>query len=476
MAPSKGAQLPVGNASILSGLSENFSFHSSPESFITSRILQHARSHPELVASRTVVRARILNRNVAVVSSHAQIQQVLSEDRTGETQPAYVASAAYDELMAPFFPSPNLLLADGSAHADMRHNWESRMAGLPSSVDGSVASITREHLEAIPKGRAMGFDIYEYMKTLSWKILLGIFLQLRPDDSLFATVEGLQEDLLRGQFSLVPVSVNTGIWRSPRNKGIKAKEKLQTLILERIKSGQSRGSRMCPFATNNEIQLVDVANHILLFTSSLAAKALASLLTAFLLNLYCFPHRNKNGIGFMVELAAIPDREVRIQRLKDILLETERLSPPIVGIMRRSTRENVIQSPSQADILIPKDWDVWLYFVGGGRDPAAFGESWGHFDPDRFLDERTALPAAFGAGPKTCLGRGLMRQIATAIAETCLDMDLRMECKIRKIGVRGWLGWEENDKVKPDDWAAHMKQLPTQRPSEPVAVRISRGR
>ena len=453
-------QLPLGSSSTLRGLSESFSFHSSPESFITSRILSFHKAHPEIVDTRAVVRAKVLNRNVAIVSSHAQIQQVLNDSE------GYEAGAAYDELMAPFFPSPNLLLSDGSKHADMRRTWDERMGSLSQRLAPLVRRQTEAHFSEPSIAQV---DLYESMKRLSWKLLLGIFLDLGPADKTFETMEKLQEDLLRGQFSLFPVTVNAGFWHSPRKKGKEAKKKLQTEILRHFKG---KGSA-CPLAAVNDAALEDVSNHSVLFTSSLAVKALASILTALMLNLYLY--KGKDGRPLAESLAGESDTATRSQRLDSILLETERLSPPIVGVMRRSTKDNIISSLcEQADVKIPKGWDCWLYFVGGGRDPAAFGSSWDTFDPDRYLESEVAQGLAFGSGPKMCLGRDSIREIALAIAETCIFSGVRMHGEIVARGVRGWLGWEPNDAVRPEDWAQDMKQLPTQRPSEPVMVRMSR--
>ncbi|KAF2865061.1 cytochrome P450 [Massariosphaeria phaeospora] len=455
-------QLPLGTSSTLRGLSETFSFHSSPESFITSRILSFQNEHPELIETRAVIRAKVLNRNIAVVSSHAQIQQVLTDDAAG-----YEASAAYDELMAPFFPSPNLLLTDGEKHGDMRRTWDVRMVALQERLKTLVRRQTEEHFS---EPSTSEIDLYESMKTLSWKILLGAFLGLDSDGELFDKMESLQEDLLRGQFSLFPVSINTGFWHSPRSKGKEAKNKLQAEILSHLKGNKSA----CPFAITEEGALEDVAKHTVLMTSSLAVKALASLLTALLLNLYLYD--NNQGKTLAESLASESDPDRRSRRLRSILLETERLSPPIVGVMRRSTKDNIISSPgNQADVIIPKGWDCWLYFVGGGRDPVAFGSTWDTFNPDRYMDKDIPQGIAFGGGSKTCLGLNPVRDIVLGVAETCLRMDIRMQGDVVARGVRGWLGWEPNNTIRPENWAQDMKQLPTQRPSEPVMVRVASG-
>jgi cytochrome P450 len=456
------AQLPPGSSSTLRGLSETFSFHSSPESFITSRIRAFHKERPELVASRSIVRAKVLNRNIAVVSSHAQIRQILCDDSAH-----YEASGAYAELMAPFYPSPNLLLTDGTHHREMREMWEPRIAKIQANADPLVEKLTQEHFESTLSGAET--DVYELMKTLSWKILLGLFLKLNPGDPLFATVEGLQEQLLRGQFSLFPVSVNAGFWHSPRKKGINAKAKLQDLIL-----GHFSTKSACPFATTDSHELKDVANHTLMMTSSLAVKGLASLLTALFLNLYLLEGENEQIP--LAEMLGQSDAEERSTRLRSILLETERLSPPIVGIMRRSTRDNVISTPpEQADVLVPKGWDCWLYFAGAGRDPVAIGSTWAYFNPDRYLgNEVSPEGMAFGSGQKACLGQNLVRVMALTVAQTWLQMKFRVDGKVYANGVRAWLGWESQDSVKLEESAADMKQLPTQRPAKPVLVRIVR--
>jgi cytochrome P450 len=455
-------QLPLGSSSTLRGLAESFSFHNSPESFITSRILAFQKEHPKAIENRAVVRAKVLNRNVAIVSSHAQIHQVLAQDAAG-----YEAGGAYAKLMAPFFPSPNLLLMDGDKHTSMRQTWEARMENLRAVLHPLVSRQADRHFS---EPSASQIDMYESLKRLSWKILLGMFLDLDSNDGLYDTMESLQEDLLRGQFSLFPVTVNAGFWHSPRKKGKEANKRLQGRISRHLEENKSA----CPFAIANKGELEDVAKHSVLFTSSLAVKALASLLTAFLLNLFLY---QTNGGQSLAEVLASEDDPKRLSlRLRAILMETERLSPPIVGVMRQSMRDNIILSPEeQADIKIPKGWDCWLYFVGGGRDQTAYGPTWDVFDADRYLDKDMPPGVAFGAGPKTCLGRDIIREIALAVAETFVRLNISIHGNVASRGVRGWLGWERNDSVREEDWARDMKQLPTQRPSEPIMIQVLRN-
>ena len=475
--------LPHGSPTTLSGLSETFSFHSSPESFITSRVLAFRDSHPDSADSRTPIRAKVLNRNVAVISSYDQVKQVLcrSSDNTAD----FGASQAYDELMAPFFPAPNLLLSDPPVHAPMKKTWVSRMESLPENSHNLVQGWVYEHFRNINSGTTI--DLYESMKVLSWKIILGIFLSSSNEHDLtqndLTEIESLQEKLLRGQFSLFPVSINTRFWQSPRAKGLEARKQLQQILKARIGNGVTG----CPFAMKNELEKDDIANHLLLFTSSLAVKAFSSILTALFLNLYIFQPTGSN-VPLAEKISSLSREEDRSALLYSILLETERLSPPVVGIMRRSLNEVLLESAQEntPNTLIPKSWDVWLYFIGAARDPAVFGSTADTFVPERYYNSQSNKDEvkqgfAFGDGPKSCLGAGLMREVAMTVAKICLgilpqnlgaDTKFNIQAKAEEIpkGVQGWLGWKAD--VRPEEWARDMKQLPTQRPVKAVNVTI----
>lgn len=475
MSHSQTPVLPYGSPTLLSGISENFSFHSSPENFITARVLAFQKAHPHLTDSRAPVRARVLNRNVAVISSYHHVRQILCDETL---RSCLSSSLAYDELMAPFFPPPNLLLLDPPDNQSWKETWSRRMATLNDDIRPLIRNIVLEDFRSIPSGSTI--DLYDSMKSLSWKILLSAFLRDNRQGVSQAEIEALHEDLLRGQFSLFPVSINTPFWRSPRSKGFEARRNLQTILASKVNTGK------CPFPYTSTGESEDIANHLLLFTSSLATKALASLLTAILLNVYVL---NEKGSFLSAKIRALDDFEKRTQYIQSIISETERLSPPVVGIMRRTTRDIVIANRDDLtpSTLVPKAWDMWLYFVGAGRDSAEFGETAENFVSDRYLNTESSQPGgfAFGAGPKTCLGKELMRIIASEVLETCLgqpdipgthntsgELDILLHDNRNELppGVQGWLGWKPN--VEPDDWARDMKQLPTQRPRNPILVRL----
>ncbi|KAL6721674.1 hypothetical protein ACLMJK_000778 [Lecanora helva] len=470
--------LPHGSASTLRALSETFSFHASPEAFITSRVLDFQSSNKSLAESRIPIRAKVLNRNVAVISSYHHVKKILDDEDKVST---FSASKAYDELMAPFFPPPNLLLTDPPEHHSMKEGWKTKVNRLPSEARPLVRSITLRYFGGFESGSTI--DLYESMKELSWMLIISIFCNASEKDAV--TLESLQEDLLRGQFSLFPVSLNARVWRSPRSRGLAARKKLQELLKGRAKSGQNG----CPFPVHTAADEDDVASHLLLFTSSLAVKSLSSLLTACLLNLFVFKEMDLDaGDSIASNVKSLTSDADRLELLESALLETQRLSPPVVGIMRRTIQEVTLPSDSDGmpDTLIPKDWDTWLYFVGAARDPAVFGETADLFRTGRYYhrsqDQRHVEQGfAFGAGPKSCLGEHLMREVVMTVMSTCLGIDsgnpevkprIGLQGRMQDIpkGVQAWLGWQQN--VKPEEWAKDMKQLPTQRPSKAVMVKL----
>ncbi|KAI7187143.1 hypothetical protein KC363_g6198 [Hortaea werneckii] len=470
--PKPEAQLPSGTSSFLSGASENFSFHSSPESFIINRILQYHKDRPEEIDKRKTVRAKILNRNVAVVSSYEQIKQVLEpSDGTvkDNQQPPYVATAPYNRLMEPFFPPPNLLLKDGCPHQSSKDQWRQLVQSLSNqTVREQTQTNISTFLQRVPLDAPL--DLYATCKDFGWQIFLSTFLNIEPQTPEYNEVEKLQEDLLRGQFSLFPVTVNTGFWHSPRKVGIDARKKLQAFIEKRL---NSRPPAWLNAQALSKEAREETVNHLLMSTSSLAVKGFASLMTALLLNVFVFKGK-QSGQSVAREITSCPPGE-REGRRAAVMKETLRLSPPIVGIMRRTTQQRTLHNshPDEPDILVPEGWDVWPYFPGGNRDVAVFGNDADDFDPSRYLKGTGGPPepVAFGLGHKRCLGQTFVEDSALAVLGAFEKQGLGLQGTVDAAGVRAWLGWERDD---PGVWAKDMKQLPTQHPAQPVMVRFSK--
>lgn len=534
---------------MVSRINQSLSFHASPESFISSRLQQLSISDPDSLPTtpgivggraRPVLRASILNRNVHIISSYRLCEAVLNgsvstnvdagadHDDDGESgreasqraaaaaliaiancsgsedQAIFAARPAYAQFMSAFFPGPNILLKDGPLHAAHKQRWKQRLHHVPDVSEPMIRSLTIERfveplLSATPSSGNNIIDLYDAMKSLAWDLLFGIFLGLNrnEDRPMFARMEELQEDLLRGQFSLFPVSISTPFWSSPRSKGLNAVSSLQGLLARRLRQIdkpadiQTRSSP-CPFlqrSPDQESEALsldddDFVSHLLVFTSSIANKALASLLTGYLMNLFLWRDgdENTNGSSLADLINSQEDEPTTKRMLESILAETERLSPPVVGVMRRVTQDIVlreaIERGDQHDILdyhIQRGNDAWLYLAGASRDPGVFVNA-DSFVWDRYMpgDETQSGGYAFGGGSKTCLGRGIARQICLIAAKVILDSGLSFRGSVPDQGVRYWLGWEKN--IPLETIAKDLKQLPTQRPRRPVNVEVVLGR
>lgn len=467
---------------VFTRLNQTLAFHASPEDFISSRLQELAASEPHLLPTsgeKGIIRASILNRHVHVVTSYRLCKEILQNDgqrpstRIRGANPddelrrdTFAVGPAYRELMADWFPAPNILMEDGNAHAEHKQEWKEQLSTLPSDAEPITREIARTFIKStwIPGTR---LDLYESLKALSWDLILGVFLGLgrMRDQEQFSAIETAQETLLRGQFSLFPVSINTLFWQSARSKGLKARQDLQVMLAEYI---QQQERNTCPFLRQTRCTKRDISSHCLLFTSSIVNKALSSLLTAVLANLFLMPR--EESLAVLLRSQTAQDREAT---LRSIVLETERLSPPVIGVMRR-VQQDVILLTGDGDGAVhdvPAGHDLWLYLAGASRDGTVFEDA-ERFHFDRFIrEEGKGSPHGFGfgAGSKACLGSDIMRRIVTTVALELIEADLEMEGTIDEPGVKGWLGWED---VAPSAFAKDLKQLPCQRPRHAIMVTI----
>lgn len=481
-----------------SRITQSLSFHQSPESFIAER-LQKLDLHQRQDSTVPIVRADILNRNVHIISSYRLCKAILGDTGTDtsnnegyDTSSSFAAGPAYEQLMAAFFPRPNILLEDGPEHRQHKSAWQSVFQ--ENVVQASIPIIQEVTIETLVKplqkfDEHLQIDIYETMKRLAWDILIAVFLGFRREDDKqdFRNVQDLQEKILVGQFSLFPMSIRTPFWTSARRRGLKAVRDLGPAIRSRLVSRRQQTSTSnndrasCPFLehtamasrdrTNAQLDDDAIISHTRLFASSIANKALASLLTAYILNLFLWHDLNSGGRESSLAhlIRAQSDPATRTSMLKAILRETERLSPPVIGVMRRATETVALDSLHS----IPVGHDAWLYFVAANRDPEVFGKP-DTFQWDRFMghseEDNHDCGLAFGSGAKRCLGADLAHQTCVIVAQTMLDSGVSFDGKIAEQGVLNWLGWQTTADVHA--LARDVKQLPCQRPRRPVMLRV----
>ncbi|KAB8446248.1 hypothetical protein FH972_025230 [Carpinus fangiana] len=133
-----------------------------------------------------------------------QALQILSADSSNHVdgeEAHFAAGATYDKLMAPFFPPPNLLLSDGCPHARMRERWDPVMGNL-GAAHSEFRQVARQWFSELPL--ATEIQLYRTMKYMSWRLILVPTLGVSPGGDEAREIERLQEDVLRGQFSVLP--------------------------------------------------------------------------------------------------------------------------------------------------------------------------------------------------------------------------------------------------------------------------------
>jgi cytochrome P450 len=203
---------PGRGPTLLSTVSQSLSFHASLQSFLaTAHPADENASHDSV---HTFVRAKILNRDVAVILSYHHCRQILlatsssSSSRHpsdpvvttkdgGFTPPGTLTvGPAYRELMVDFFPPPNLLLLDSPTHQNARQHWEEHMSGVCANIQHLVRDCVVDQFSTWSDGSII--DIYKGMKELSWKLLCSIFLGLPSTSDKFKTMVSPQETVLRG--------------------------------------------------------------------------------------------------------------------------------------------------------------------------------------------------------------------------------------------------------------------------------------
>ena len=475
---------------VIGRLRQSFSFHASPETFIASPT-------PGLISQSNdgIARAQILNRNVHIITSYEHCRHILNWEQdvaaSNETllhpikvaganaggdssseNPVFTVGPAYKELMKDFFPPPNVLLQDGYQHKKQKRQWRQQVGHLPATVEAHIRTIVQSFLEAHFKD-GVELDLYEAIKMLSWRLLFAAFLGLdtekNSDIDIVHELEKEQENLLRGQFSLFPVSLTLPLWQSARSRGLAATQSLRSTLSQLLNERDGR----CPIMQNAQFDTETIASHCLLFTSSLAVKSLASLLTATILNVFVRSDSLNNSNNLSALLRST-EHNARGALLTSIIKETERLSPPVIGVMRR------VQTPIDIAIgegrththHVPPGHDVWLYFVSASRDAKVYSDP-DAFYFDRYMSQDDPVPEgfAFGAGAKKCLGVDLVRKMVNLVLQEMLNSDLELEASITSPSVRGWLGWPGGSRHDAD-FGQHMKQLPTQRPRDPILVTV----
>lgn len=250
----------------------------------------------------------------------------------------------------------------------------------------TVTRITHEKLESIDVKTSV--DAYTVFKDLATEICLALFLDV-DESTEFHTVKAAATLHWHGLIS-VPLSLKVKGWSSSYGKASEAKEYLIQLIIKKLESNNNKGRFLQCVSEANFESSHDAATHVLLFISAIIPKAFSSLLTSFVL---------ETAGDFKEELR---ERSLSSDKfLDDVLLEVQRLWPPLYGGKRVSKEEVIIDG-----FKIPKNYSIAYIIRFGNRDHDIFHQA-DQFIPERWQEEekkKKNLVWTFGAGTRSCVG------------------------------------------------------------------------
>ena len=438
-------KLPPGDLGS-SFVGNTFQFHQDAQSLILANLARHPGT--------PIIRAKVIGRDVALVIDHSVAVSLLDQRTTGSPEeakrPRFSHREAYKQLIATFFTEPNILLEDEDEPNRPQHRaaWNEHMQNVLDEGWSEIDTGLRRTVEGYKSKWTAGdaLDLYDTCKDLSHELLFGLFLGLdrEVEPELYKQTLSSSGTSSRGQFA-VPLRANLGgMFESTYSRGLRAQAEFNDIVSSRTSAGK------CPFlkaSFSDSVSKESADSHTSMFSSSLVIKALSSYLTFALLQFARHPSAN-------------PDH---------LLQESGRLSPPIIGVLRR-----VLDNPWNATpaMQIPVGWDAWLYFPLINRDPNVYGSDSNLFRAERWEDSGLPDPMTFGKGAKRCLGRKMVFRIARLVLEVLREDNISVNVlgEVDK-SVQDFLGWIDDDKQRREGWKG-VKQLPVQRPRAPITVRF----
>lgn len=414
------SKLP-GNAGVTVLGDKSLEFYRDPVSFYRQRLGRH-RSR--------VFQSRLLNRPTVFVCSVRGARELLCEKSN-------IFLKDPTDLMTNMY-GDTIVTANGEEASLLRLSFSSLFTGSSlESVKENIIRVCEHHLKNLSSGQPE--CAYSVFKSLGTELVLGLFLNVRPEEQpdLYQEICQLCTQHWHGLIS-APVNIKVPMWSSGFSIALEAREKLMAIIKDKLQNDKlgfvgTLGSLPLPDSSS-------ASQHLLLFISALIPKALASLLTSFTLAL-------SGDVQEETRRKALTDSEF----LHSVLLEVQRLWPPFIGGRRIASEDCFISG-----FLVPKDYGVVYISHAVHRDPEVFEQ------PDSFLPERWSgrnacqehLLCSFGNGPRSCIGSKLT------------DVFLKEACTYL-LKHYSWC-------VDPSSQDLQYKWLPVSRPANPPSIFFSR--
>ncbi|KAK6186338.1 hypothetical protein SNE40_008390 [Patella caerulea] len=345
-----------------------------------------------------IFQSRFLLKPTVFVGSNHGLADVLSDG--GE-----FTELGYKTFMGQIY-GDNILFTDGKPAEELRD-------ALSQLFTDDCVKTYQQTIDRIVEKEILNLDIskpvclYEFYKKMVTEICLSLFLGLDFEDTsdVYDTITSLTTTHWHGIIS-VPLALKipgTGK-ESTFKQALQAKDKLLEVIKER--RGTSKKGFHQKLEEIHELDEEAINNHLLLFTSALVPKALASLLTSFSLEV---GQHNKVSWQKMCLL----DEEFMDQ----MLLEVQRYYPPFLGGRRVVTKNFEVDG-----YTIPAGHAIVYLTFAAHRDPSIF-ENPNQFYPGRWKNSTSDTQKklfCFGYLSRGCVGERLVWAIIKTILTSLL--------------------------------------------------------
>lgn len=383
--------------------------------------------YAELYKSRIFV-SRILNKPTVFIGTHQGVRQVLIDCADN-------MNMGYKFFMGDIY-GDNILFANGEEAAGLREalSYLFTAEGL-HSYQHVIDRIINNEFKQLDENDPV--DVYSFFKDIATQICLSLFLGLDTNQSkdLTQQITDLTTAQWHGILS-VPLNVHVTKYSSTSySKALDAKVKLINIIKEQrsqAEIGFPVRLKEVPSLNND----VFINNHLLLFSSALIPKAIASLLMSF----FVVTGQPNN---FDLQAGMFFDKNIEDR----VLMEVQRLYPPFMGGRRLVRKECVIDG-----YTIPEGYSIVFLTFAAHRDSGVYEEP-NTFKPERWLDNEVRTQNklfTFGAGPRSCIGYHLVMNIIKTIIQRLMTQYT-------------WKSLTEESEI-------NHKWLPVVRPKMPVLI------
>jgi cytochrome P450 len=338
-------QIPGGAGLTVVG-DKSLEFYKDAVTFVNKRLQQHE--------SRLFL-SRLLNKPTVFVASNSAVHSLLNDDTDK-------IDLGYKSFMQGIY-GDNVIFADKQEVEELRKILHELMSpDVMQQFQTIVTKLTSKVIDSISPGEIV--SSYDLFKKLATEICLSIFLDIDFETSqeLSNQIVALTTTHWHGIIS-VPFSLSLPMMsQSTYTKALEAKNTLLQIIEDKLSKSKNGFPHMMSKAafpsTNN------AASHVLLFTSALVPKALASILTSFVIQL-------GDRKSLQDEILTEPTL------LQHVLLEVERLWPPFFGGRRLVRKKYELDG-----YTIPAGHAIVYMTQHAQRDPDVFP------DPEDFMPER----------------------------------------------------------------------------------------